>query len=154
VFRHFRILQFWLLAALLASCVPASAPKHLSNTPGPPVLALDGLYDAGAFVVRYPADWVAVSSPANQPAAVTLVAPDESAFIRLSTHPDLEPSPDENLPNGMRLHTRQIPLVGGAVVTLTLGAPVARWAEYVDVFEAVVETVRATERVETGRAML
>jgi hypothetical protein len=118
-------------------------PKHLAYTPGPPVLVLDGIYDAGVFTVRYPPGWVVVSGPANQPAAVTLVAPDESATIRLSTHPNLVPMPDEDLPNGMRLHTEQATLADGALVTLTLGAPVAEWDVYLAVFEAVVESVQA-----------
>jgi hypothetical protein len=135
----------WLVTgvlALLAACVPATVPKHLAYTPGAPVLILDGLYDAGVFTVGYPAGWVVVSSPANQPSAVTLVAPDESATIRLSTHPGLEPMPDEDLPNGMRLHMRQVTLADGTVVTLTLGAPIAEWEAYLAVFETVVESVQ------------
>ncbi len=140
-----KLRSYWLMSgvlALLAACVPATVPKHLAYTPGPPVLVLDGLYDAGVFTVRYPTAWVVVSSPANQPAAVTLVAPDESAAIRLSTHPDLEPMPDEALPNGMRLHTEQVTLADGVVVTFTLGAPVEEWDKYLEVFEAVANSVR------------
>ena len=136
----------WLMSgvlAILASCVPATVPEHLAYTPGPPVLVLDGIYDAGVFTVRYPAGWVIVSSPANQPTALTLVAPDESATIRLSTHPDLEPMPDEDLPNGMRLHTEQDTLADGMVVTFTLGAPVAEWESYLTVFEGVVESAQS-----------
>jgi hypothetical protein len=96
--------------------------------------------------VRYPAAWVVVSSPANQPAAVTLVAPDESAVIRLSTHPDLEPMPDEDLPNGMRLHTRQITLANNVMLTLTLGAPIAEWDTFMGVFETVADSLAAEQR--------
>jgi len=135
----------WLVSAVLvllvAACVPAAVPRHLAYTPGPPVMVLDNVYDAGVFRVRYPAAWVVVSSPANQPAAVTLVAPDESATIRLSTHPDLEPMPDEDLPNGMRLHTRQIILDNGTMLTLTLGAPIEDWEANLEVFEAVAQSV-------------
>jgi len=130
-----------LLLMVLSACVPANVPKHLSYTPGPPVLALDGMYDAGVFSVRYPAGWVVVSSPANQPAAVTLVAPDESGIIRLSTHPNLEPMPDEDLPSGMRLHTEQIALSDSTMLTLTLGAPGAEWSAYLVIFEAVARSV-------------
>ena len=136
----------WLVSAVLglvAACVPATVPRHLVYTPGAPVLILDHVYDAGVFQVRFPAEWVAVSSPANQPATVTLVAPDESATIRLSTHPDLEPMPDEDLPNGMRLHTRQVTLADGTLLTLTLGAPVVKWDAYLEVFEAVADSVAA-----------
>jgi hypothetical protein len=131
------------LLALLAACVPATVPEHLAYTPGPPMLTMDGVYNAGAFTVRFPPGWIVVSSPANQPAAVTLVAPDESATIRLSTHPDLEPMPDEDLPNGMRLHTEQATLDDGLVVTFTLGAPVAEWESYLAVFEAVVASTQS-----------
>jgi hypothetical protein len=106
-------------------------------------VALDGVYDADVFTLRYPAGWVVVSSPANQPAAVTLVAPDESATIRLSTHPGLEPAPDEDLPNGMRLHTEQLTLDDGTMVTLSLGAPVAAWDDFLEVFESVVESIES-----------
>jgi hypothetical protein len=63
--------------------------------------------------------------------------------MRLSTHPDLQPVPDEDLPNGMRLHTEQVTLTDGTVVTFTLGAPIAEWESYLAVFEAVVESVQA-----------
>jgi hypothetical protein len=137
------------LLALVAGCVPATVPRHLAYTPGAPVQILDNVYDAGVFRVQYPAAWVAVSSPANQPAAVTLVAPDESAIIRLSTHPDLEPMPDEDLPNGMRLHTQQTTMANGVVVTLTLGAPIAGWDAYMELFEAVEDSLTAEQATET-----
>ncbi len=140
-YTRVRPLLCLLFVLCMAACVPATVPKHLANTPGAPVMTLDGAYDAGVFTLRYPAGWVAVSSPANQPAAVTLVAPDENVTIRLSTHPDLEPAPDEDLPSGMRLHTEQMSLDDGTVVTLMLGAPVVVWAEFAEVFEAVVESI-------------
>jgi len=132
-----------MLLLLLAACVPAATPTLLSYTPGPSVTVLDETYDAGVFTVRFPAGWVVVSGPANQPAAVTFVSPDESATIRLSTRADIEPAPDETLPTGMRLHMEQVTLEDGVLVTMTLGAPAGRWDTYLSVFEAVMESVRS-----------
>jgi len=131
------------LLGIFAACVPAEVPEFLENTPGPPVEIVGEVYDAGVFRLRYPAGWTVVSSPANQPAAVTLVAPDESATIRVSVHPDLELSPDEDLPNGMRLHAEQISLERGLTATISLGAPIRQWEVLMPVYDAVVESVRA-----------
>jgi hypothetical protein len=138
-----RFISLIFLLEMSAACVPAERPKFLENTPGPPVEVVGEVYDAEAFTLRYPAGWTVVSSPANQPAAVTLVAPDESATIRVSVHPDLEVSPDEDLPNGMRLHVEQMSLERGLTATISLGAPIRQWEALIPVYDAVKQSIRA-----------
>jgi hypothetical protein len=143
VFAPWRLIFLIFSTGILVACVPAETPKFLENTPGPPVAIVGEVYDAGAFTLQYPAEWVVVSGPANQAAAVTLVAPDESALIRVSVHPDLEATPDEDLPNGMRFHVVQITLKSNLIATISLGATVRDWEALMPVYEAVVESVRA-----------
>jgi hypothetical protein len=143
IFATLRFLILIFSIGVIAACVPADTPEFLEHTPGPVVEVVEEVYDAGAFTLRYPAGWTVVSSPANQPAAVTLVAPDESATIRVSVHPDLEVSPDEDLPNGMRLHVEQITLERGLTATISLGAPIRQWETLIHVYDAVAESVQA-----------
>lgn len=132
---------FLLSCLLLAACIPAKVPDNLDDTPGPPVVVTERVYESSQFSARYPQGWRVVTSEARTPPAVIFVAPDEVSTIRLM----VGPLDDINLSEpDLQTEVRGLTLPGGLEMTAILSAPPDQWAALLPVFERVLASLKAT----------
>ena len=69
------------LILLFAACVPAEVPPVLSATAGSAVMVTGRSLRERSFSLTYPTGWRVITSPADAPPSVTLVAPGDCALI-------------------------------------------------------------------------
>ena len=62
-------------------------PPILSATPGEAVVVTGSRYENEAFSLIYPSGWRVITSPADAPPGVTLVAPGDCALIVIAAAP-------------------------------------------------------------------
>lgn len=94
------------LMLLAAACIPAQPPPNLGATPGAAVVVTGDTYRSGAFSVRYPEGWRAITSPAGAPPSVTFAAPGNCPIIMVSSAPVEQPPACEG--EGVRNETRTV----------------------------------------------
>ncbi len=129
------ILLFMLFAS---GCIPATVPDNLDDTPGPPVILNNGLYEGLAFTAQVPEGWRVITSEAQAPQAVIFVAPDDKTLIRLILgEVDLETVEVAN----QRSELYPLTLDNGARVTAVFSSPALSWATYWVQFETVRDSV-------------
>jgi hypothetical protein len=128
-----------ILALLLAACVPARQPEQLAFTPGPPVIVTDNTYQNAVFSARYPAGWRLITSAADAPLAVILVAPDEVSTVTLQLAPVEAAAAD-----GVHLETRVLRF-DGVTVYAAAQAPADQWPDFAPVFDRVLSSVMPTQ---------
>jgi hypothetical protein len=132
----------WLVmvgVALLAGCVPARVPENLDDTPGPPVVVADQLYENSAFTARYPEGWRVVTSEARATPGAIFVAPDERTTIQLSVG-GLEAGSFSN--PDIQIDIRGLTLDDDTQVTAIYTAPAEAWETYLPIFEWMLTTVQ------------
>lgn len=130
------------LLLLLAACIPARTPEQLVHTPGPAVQVMDSSYHAGAFEVMIPDGWRVVTSAAESPIRVLFVAPEDDALIMVGEGLTEAPVP-AGYTGDLRSERREIPLDDGTVIVAILNAQPENWDARLELFEHVVESVRA-----------
>ncbi|MEM6281327.1 MAG: hypothetical protein AAF787_03965 [Chloroflexota bacterium] len=113
---------------LLAACIPATAPPQLEYTPGPPVVVTDGRIQTAAFSVERPDGWRVITSAADAPLTLILVAPDDAALIVLATDGIGEPPRPTSIDpeDTLRDSTEQV-RVGDVDVSVYAVGPSAQW---------------------------
>jgi len=136
--RVFVSLCYALIFVLFSACVPAKVPDNLDDTPGPPVVVTDRVYESSQFSARYPQGWRVVTSEARTPPAVIFVAPDEVSTIRLM----VGPLDDINLSEpDLQTEVRGLTLPGGLDMTVILSAPPDQWDALLPIFEHLLASV-------------
>lgn len=134
----------WLGLGLLAlgACVPATTPPQLNQTPGVPVVVTDGRYTTEAFSVLRPDGWRVITSAADAPLGVILVAPDDSALIYISTDGVGDPPrPDADVPLRDTVTEQQ---QGGTTLTVYGVAPADEWQAFMVTYTQVTESLSST----------
>ena len=128
---------------LIAACVPAQTPAHLTSMPGAWVSVADDTVTTALFRVRYPPGWRVITSSAEAPPAVTFVSPDNCALILVSSAPaetPVSPSCDK----ATQTIARDMPL-GESTITLAGSAPVESWDVFAAQVDQVAESLRPAE---------
>jgi hypothetical protein len=126
---------------LLSACVPAKIPANLDDTPGAPVVVFDNIYESAQFIARYPDGWRIVTSEAQAPLAVILVAPDEISTIQLM----VGTLDDANFSNpDLQTEIRGLTLSDGLEMTAVLSAATDQFDTYLPLFERVLASIQAT----------
>jgi hypothetical protein len=142
--KHFSC-SLYCLALLLClfACVPAQVPPQLAQTPGASVVIANERYQSDVFSVAIPEGWRVVTSEAQAPLTVTLVAPDDCALIIIST------AALDNVPRSLacegetRTELRTLALdsvqlwVGGS-------AAAAEWGTFVEIFASTYSSITST----------
>jgi hypothetical protein len=113
---------------VLAACIPARTPPQLAATAASGIVISGDSYDAGAFRVRVPTGWRAITSPAGAAPSVIFASPDNCALIAVSAAPLDAPQPSACADSSatFRRDTRSVTL-GGAAVSVGLIAPESAW---------------------------
>lgn len=140
--RRLSLLFLGLLA--LAACIPAKTPPQLSATAAPGVIVSGDTYDAGAFRLRLPSGWRAITSPAGAPVSVILASPDNCTLIAVSAAPMDAPQPSACADSGaaFRRDSRGV-TVSGATIAVALIAPESGWNAARASFDQVAQSVQA-----------
>ncbi|MEO1444231.1 MAG: hypothetical protein AAFV33_27805 [Chloroflexota bacterium] len=125
----------------LAACIPATTPPQLDFTPGAPVVVTDGRIQTAAFSVERPDGWRVITSSADAPLTLILVAPDDAALILLATDGIGEPPRPTNIDpaDTLRDSTEQVE-AGNITVSVYTVAPSSQW----DAMQAVTRRVVAS----------
>lgn len=126
---------------LLVGCgplVPATTPPQLAFTPGPPVVVTERVLETADFTVSYPAGWRVVTGAADQPSSAVLVAPDETATIRLQ----VGILDNETFADNLQTDIRAVTLANGLTVTAVGRASAENWNLFLPVFEAVIQSLQ------------
>ena len=127
----------------LAACIPAKAPPQLSATAAPGVVVSGDRYDAGAFRLRLPDGWRAITSAAGEPASVILASPDNCTLIAASAAPMDAPEPSSCADAGVsfRRDSRTV-TVSAAPISVSPIAPEAQWDAAQSSFIQVADSVQ------------
>ncbi len=134
--RVWIILLLW----MLAGCIPAHVPDNLDDTPGPPVIVKDDVYEGATFSAKIPADWRVITGEARAPQSVIFVAPDDKTLIRLMVG-SIEVG-DVSVEN-QRNEIYPITLADNTILTAVFSSPYSTWAKYWATFEQVRDSVNS-----------
>ncbi len=128
----------------LAACIPAKTPPQLAATAAPGIVVSGDRYDAGAFRLRFPSGWRAITSPAGAPLSAIFAAPDNCTLIAVSSAPLDAPQPSACADRAatFRRDSRAVTL-GSTTVHLALIAPESGWASAQSAFDQVATSVQA-----------
>lgn len=127
-----------LCCLMVSACIPATVPDNLDDTPGPPVVVSNGLYEGAVFSARVPDGWRVITGEAQAPQSVIFVAPDGVTLIRLMLgEVDLESVEVAD----QRTELYPVTLANGAVVTAVFSSPALSWEPYWEQFEKVRDSV-------------
>ncbi|MBK8022921.1 MAG: hypothetical protein IPK19_16200 [Chloroflexi bacterium] len=142
-----RLLQLLSVVLLLlvaaTACAPVqNPPELLINTPGPGVTVTSEEVITPIFVVDYPADWRVLTSPADQPVSVTLVAPGDCELIVVSsvnlTAQPFSPSCNQK---DMKVETTVVTFEDGGQVVVVGVARESEYEGFLQVWERIVASV-------------
>ncbi len=133
---------FLLCFVALAACIPARTPPQFGATAAPGIVISGDSYDAGAFRVRVPAAWRAITSPAGAAPAVIFASPDNCTLIAVSSAPMDAPQPSSCADSAatFRRDSRAL-TVNGAPITVALIAPESDWDEAQATFDQIAASV-------------
>ena len=123
---------------IIAGCIPAHVPDNLDDTPGPPVVVDDHIYQGTVFSARIPEGWRIITGEAQAPQSVIFVAPDGKALIRLMTG-----NVDESAVTvaDQRNEINPVTLADATIVTTVFSSPYSTWASYLPAFEQVRDSL-------------
>ena len=120
------------------ACIPATVPDNLDDTPGPPVVINNSIYEGAVFTARVPNGWRVITSEAQAPQSVIFVTPDDKTLIRL-IEGEVELSEVEV--EGQRNELYPLTLADGTTVTAVFSSPALSWETYWAQFETVRDSV-------------
>ncbi len=125
-----------------------AAPNRVPPVPGdaraPWVTVTADQVRHDRFSLRYPHGWRVITSPADAPTTVTLVAPGDCALIMVSTDPSLTVPHLPNCPDTPVLLDRRAPLPSGGMVYLTGSAPTSDLTVFQPAFDRVWQSITQT----------
>lgn len=123
---------------IIAGCIPAHVPDNLDDTPGPPVVVDDHVYQGTVFSARIPEGWRVITGEAQAAQSVIFVAPDGKTLIRLITgNVDKSAVTVADQRNEINLVT----LSNAVIVTTVFSSPYSTWASYFPEFEQVRDSL-------------
>ena len=131
-------LLFVLMWLVLCGCIPAHVPDNLDDTPGPPVVVDNHVYQGAVFSARIPTGWRVITGEAQAAQSVIFVAPDGKTLIRLIAG-RIEASA-VTVAN-QRNEIDSITLPNATTVTAVFSSPYSTWAKYFPDFEQVRDSV-------------
>lgn len=130
-----------MLFLFAAACVPAVTPPILSATPGEPVIVTGSVYENDRFSLTYPSGWRVITSPADAPPGVTLVAPGDCALIVVAIAPVDPPTvPEACQAEDILSESRDVTL-DGTIISLAGSASLSAWDDFLVAFERVAGSV-------------
>ncbi len=113
----------------------------MSATPGEAVVVTDSGYENDAFSLTYPTGWRVITSPADAPPGVTLVAPGDCALIVVAAAPVDPPTvPDACTQEDILSESRDLTL-DSTTISLAGSAPLSAWGDFLVAFERVAGSV-------------
>lgn len=126
------------LLLLLSACIPATVPDNLDDTPGPPVVVNNDVYEGTVFTAHIPDGWRVITGEAQAPQSVIFVAPDDKTLIRLILG---EVELEAVALADQRTEVYPVTLADGTIVTAVFSSPALSWAIYWEQFEMVRDSV-------------
>ncbi len=140
--RRFGVL-IGLTTLLIGACIPAEVSPILSATPGEAVIVTNNVYENDHFSLTYPTGWRVITSPADAPPGVTLVAPGDCALIVVAAAPVEPPTvPEACTQEDILSETRDLTF-DSMTVALAGSAPLSAWGDFLVAFERVAGSVTA-----------
>ncbi len=98
-------------------------------------------YENEAFSLTYPSGWRVITSPADAPPGVTLVAPGDCALIVVAAAPVEPPTvPEACQAEDILSETRDLTLAE-TTISLAGSAPLSAWGDFLVAFERVAGSV-------------
>jgi hypothetical protein len=136
-------------ALVLIGCIPAQElPPQLAFTPGAP-LTINATYIQFAGVrVEYPLEWRVITSAAETPESLLLIAPQGDALLMLSRYPAQTPPSLSDIPQDEQitlLDVIETPVNDAAVsqeLYLWLVADTSQQTHYESIFQQVRASIR------------
>ncbi|MEP6985260.1 MAG: hypothetical protein ABI970_06675 [Chloroflexota bacterium] len=127
-----------LCCLLFVGCIPAHVPDNLDDTPGPPVLVDNQVYQGVVFSARIPEGWRVITGEAQAAQSVIFVAPDGKTLIRLMTG-----KVDESAVTvaDQRNEIDPVTLADATIVMAVFSSPYSTWASYFPAFEQVRDSL-------------
>jgi hypothetical protein len=132
-----------LILLFIGACVPATTPPQLAYTPGPSVQVTGNEVITEDFTVERPDGWRVITSAADAPPTLILVAPDDSALIVIATEGIGEPPrPQVDADTSLRDMVQTITLDSSQTLTVYMAGPAEDWPTLETLFEHLTASIR------------
>ncbi len=123
---------------VLAGCIPAHVPDNLDDTPGPPVVVDNNVYQGAVFSAQIPDGWRVITGEAQAAQSVIFVAPDGKTLIRLIAGKVEE---EAVTVANQRNKIDPVTLANATTVTAVFSSPYSTWESYFPEFEQVRDSL-------------
>ena len=127
-----------IVCLFIAGCIPAHVPDNLDDTPGPPVVVDNQVYQGAEFSARIPDGWRVITGEAQAAQSVIFVAPDGKTLIHLVAG---KVQADAVTVANQRNEIDPITLANAKIVTAVFSSPYSTWASYYPEFERVRDSL-------------